>query len=203
MDPQPPGLIDNGVAAAVLAGGAASRMNGEKAGALLGARPLAEYPVRALRQAGLTPFLVTKDDRPVSMTGIETVIEPPGPRHPLLGITTALRAASGSSVLVVACDLPLLPPTMLAWMAEQQGPSLIPRVNGQLQPLAALYRPESLEVIEAGLRRNRSVKSTVLDLDPVFIEETELSRFGDPETSFHNVNTPADLAWAENHLASR
>ncbi|MGA7396850.1 MAG: molybdenum cofactor guanylyltransferase [Solirubrobacterales bacterium] len=203
MDPQRPGLADNEVAAAVLAGGAASRMNGGKAGAILGTRPLAEYPVEALRQAGLAPFLVTKNDRPVSIAGVETVIEPARPRHPLLGIATALRAASGSSVLIVACDLPLLPPTMLAWMADQQGPSLIPRVNGQLQPLAALYRPESLEVIEAGLRRNRSVKSTVLDLDPVVIEETELSRFGDPEISFHNVNAPADLVWAEQHLASR
>jgi len=197
------GAPGHGVIAAVLAGGAASRMSGEKAEALLAGRRLAEYPTAALTRAGLKPFLVTKADRPLSISGVETVIEPREPRHPLLGIATALRAAGGAAVLVVACDLPMLPAEMLAWLADKRGAAVIPQVDGRLQPLAALYRPECLAVIEAGINSGRSVTSTVLDLGPVVIEEPELARFGDPETSFHNVNTRADLAWAERHLAGR
>lgn len=188
------------VAAAVLAGGAASRMGGGKAEALLAGRPLVEYPVMALRRAGLAPFVVTKADRPVSLSGVDIIIEPPEPRHPLLGVATALRAAPGRAVLVVACDLPLLPPDLLIWLAGCEGNAVVPRVSGRLQPLAALYGPDCLSKVEAGLAAGRSVTATVLALDPAIVEESDLARFGDPATSFHNVNTPADLSWAEKHL---
>jgi len=205
MDTHDPATPDPGpddkIVAAVLAGGAASRMNGEKAEAVLAGRPLVEYPATSLIKAGLKPFLVTKADRHVSIAGVRTVVEPSEPRHPLLGIATALRAAGGAPVLVVACDLPFLPSSMLAWLASRDGAAVMPRVSGHLQPLAALYQAECLEVIEEGLKAARSVKSTVLDLAPVVVEAEELARFGDPATCFHNVNTPADLAWAERHLA--
>ena len=150
-------------------------MGGDKTGSLLAGKPLVEYPVRALVRAGLEPFVVTKEDRPVIISGVKTVIEPPGPRHPLLGIATALRAAPGCSAVV-------------------------PRAEGLLQPLAALYGPDCLEPIETGLAAGRSVIATVSEMDPVVAEEPELARFGDPATAFFNVNTPADLAWAERHL---
>lgn len=175
-------------------------MGGDKTGSLLAGKPLVEYPVRALVRAGLEPFVVTKEDRPVIISGVKTVIEPPGPRHPLLGIATALRAAPGCSVLVVAGDLPLLPPELLAWLAAHEGIAVVPRAEGLLQPLAALYGPDCLEPIETGLAAGRSVIATVSEMDPVVAEEPELARFGDPATAFFNVNTPADLAWAERHL---
>lgn len=157
----------------------------------------------ALARAGLRPFLVTKADHPLSIEGVDTVIEPSEPRHPLLGIATALRAADGVGVLVVACDLPLLPADLLVWLSGIEGDAVVPRVGGYLQPLAALYGPECLDAIEAGLKAGRSVTATVLDLGPVMVEEQDLTRFGDPEVNFHNVNTPADLAWAERHLTGR
>jgi GTP:adenosylcobinamide-phosphate guanylyltransferase len=37
----------------------------------------------------------------------------------------------------------------------------------------------------------------VASLDPYVLEEEELAAFGDPERLLFNVNTPADLARAE------
>ncbi|MBK8294971.1 MAG: molybdenum cofactor guanylyltransferase [Solirubrobacterales bacterium] len=191
-----------GVGAAVLAGGAGSRLGGDKALVQLGGRMLVEYPVEALREAGLSPFVVTKASHPVDLPGVETVIEPPTPQHPLLGIVTALEAAEGGPVLVVACDLPLLPPDLLRWIADQSGDPVVPFVAGQLQPLVARYGPDSLEVLEDGLTSGRSMKATVMDLDPVIVRAPELDRFGDPDRIFHNVNSRTDLEWAEGLLGA-
>ena len=169
-------------------------MGGDKTGSLLAGKPLVEYPVRALVRAGLEPFVVTKEDRPVIISGVKTVIEPPGPRHPLLGIATALRAAPGCSVLVVAGDLPLLPAqSCRASPTESRTP--IRRCSGE----STRKSPPS-DQNETGLAAGRSVIATVSEMDPVVAEEPELARFGDPATAFFNVNTPADLAWAERHL---
>ncbi len=190
------------VRAAVLAGGAGSRLGGNKAAVQVGGRMLAEYPVEALREAGLNPFVVTKAAHPVDLPGVETVIEPPTPQHPLLGIVTALSAANGRPVLVVACDLPLLPPDLLRWIADQPGDPLVPFAAGRLQPLVARYGPASLEILEEGLLSGRSMKATVMELDPVIVRTPELDRFGDADRIFHNVNSRADLEWAEGLLGA-
>ncbi|MGH2902423.1 MAG: NTP transferase domain-containing protein, partial [Solirubrobacteraceae bacterium] len=46
----------------ILAGGKGRRLDGAKASALLGGRPLASYPVAAMRAAGLEALLVAKPD---------------------------------------------------------------------------------------------------------------------------------------------
>ncbi len=198
------------VAAAVLAGGAGSRMGRPKAGAMLAGRPLIDYPLEALRAAGLDPFIVTKADRPLDATAggagpavaAEVVVEPDRPRHPLVGILAAIEHARGRSVLVVACDMPLLPPPLLGWLAERTGGTVVPRVSGHLQPLAALYGPEAAAPVRAGIERGLAIRKALAELDPVTIEEDELRRFGDPARMFANANTPEDLARIETELRS-
>jgi len=185
------------VAAAVLAGGAASRMGGEKAGALLAGRPLITWPLAALRAAGLDPFVVTKTDRPVDgipgLEGVTVVVEPDEPRHPLLGVLGALRHAGGRPVIVVGCDLPLLDPGYLRRLAEHDGGTVVPRVDGHLQPLAARYGADAIGAVERGGEAGASMRSVIGELGANVIEEEELRRFGVPQRMFTNVNTPADL----------
>lgn len=189
------------VAAAVLAGGAARRMGGEKAGAVLADRPLISYPLAALRRAGLDPFVVTKHDRPVDripgLGDVKVVIEPALPRHPLLGVLKALRHADGRPVVVLGCDMPLLPPELLRWLAAQPGGTVVPRVGGYLQPLAARYGSDAVAAVKRGVELDASVTGVISGLDAAVIEEASLSRFGNPERIFTNVNTPDDLAAIE------
>lgn len=191
--------------AAVLAGGLSRRMGAPKAGALLAGRPLIARPLAALRAAGLDPFVVTKADRPVAAAGLEgpdgleVVVEPDRPRHPLVGVLAALERAGGP-VVVVACDLPLLPPPLLAWLAERPGGTVVPRAGGHMQPLAARYGPEAAGPVRAGIERGRAMKEVVAALGPEIVEEAELRRFGDPALMFENVNSPEDLARVESLL---
>lgn len=189
------------VAAAVLAGGAASRMGGGKAGALLAGHPLVSYPVEALREAGLEPFVVTKSDRPVGglpgLDDVQVFLEPDEPRHPLLGVLTALERAGGRDVIVLACDLPLLTPALLQGLAVKATGTTVPRAAGQLQPLAARYAGEAIEPVRRGIAAERSVTEVIRELSPVILEEDRLRTFGDPGRMFENVNTPEDLLRVE------
>jgi len=46
------------------------------------------------------------------------------------------------------------------------------------------------------------MKATVMELDPVIVRTPELDRFGDADRIFHNVNSRADLEWAEGLLGA-
>lgn len=180
-------------------------MGGSKAGVLLDGRPLISYPMAALREAGLDPFVVTKRDRPVEaipgLGGVPVIVEPDEPRHPLLGVLKALRHAGGRPVIVVGCDLPLLPPAFLRWLAEHPGGTVVPRVGGYLQPLAARYGPGAAVAVKRGVELGSSVTGVVTGLGPAVVEAPELCRFGEPEKIFTNVNTPEDLSAVEGLLA--
>ncbi|MCC6754944.1 MAG: NTP transferase domain-containing protein [Solirubrobacterales bacterium] len=188
-------------AAAVLAGGRGNRIGGNKANMVLAGRTLAGRAVDSLRRAGLDPFVVTKRDRPVEIEGVEVLFEADEPQHPLAGLAAAIREAGGRRVVVLACDLPLLPVAYLGWLAGQTDGAVVPRVGTQVQPLAALYGPGDLETIEAALARQDPVKSAVARLSPTLVGDDELRRFGDPTVMFSNVNTPEDLRRAEEVLA--
>lgn len=184
-------------AAAILAGGAANRMGGAKAGAILAGRPLITWPLAALREAGLDPFVVTKADRPVEgIPGLEDVtviLEPDRPRHPLLGILEALRCAGGRPVIVTGCDLPLLTSDYFRCLAAHPGGTVVPRVGGYLQPLAARFGADTADAVRRGVGMEASVAGVIAGLDPTVIGEEDLRRFGDPARTFANVNSPGDL----------
>lgn len=137
------------VLGAVLAGGAASRMDGDKAGALLGERPLLEYPVEALQGRLADVAVVAKAGTalPALPNGVSRIDEPAEPRHPMAGVVAALEAAGGRPVLVLACDLPLVgEATVDALLAEPAGGSMViaAAAQGRVQPLMARYETAAL-----------------------------------------------------------
>ena len=138
---------------AVLAGGAASRMAGDKAGAVLGGRPLFEYPLRALLERLEDVAVIAKPDTalPELPEGVRRVDEPVEPRHPATGIVAALRAAGGRPVLVLACDLPRVgAATVDALLPEPAAGSLVvaAAAQGRVQPLIARYEAAALSRLE-------------------------------------------------------
>lgn len=190
------------VAAAVLAGGRASRLGGEKANAPLAGSTLTARAVGSLNAAGLEAFVVTKRDRPVEVEGARVVVEPDLPQHPLVGVATAIREAGRRDVLVLACDLPLLPVAYVTWLSQRTRETVIPCPGGAPQPLAARYRPDDLITIDAALERHASAREAAAELSATFVGDDELARFGDPEQMFFNVNTAADLKRAETLLTT-
>ncbi len=209
-----PGAADAPPAAApalgaVLAGGAGSRLGGAKPTAELAGRPLVSYPLAALAAAGIEPLVLAKRETELpDLAGAvgegaaapRLIVEPDEPRHPLTGIVAALRAAGERPLVVLACDMPLAAPALLAALAAAPEPLVVPSPGGLLEPLQARYSASLLPALEGALQRASPLRQTVAALGPRLLGDAEIARFGPPDRLFLNVNDPADLALAESIL---
>ena len=187
--------------AAVLAGGRGRRMGASKATLALAGRPLIEYPLRALRAAGLETVVVAKAGSELPTLEPAVWEEPDQPVHPLCGVLRALEGAGGRPVLAVACDMPFLAPGMLRRLAGADAPLVVPEAGGRLHPLVGRYSPELARPLHEALRRRASLHEAVRGLRPQVLGEDVLRRFGDPERLLFNVNDPPDLARAQRLMA--
>ena len=189
---------------AVLAGGRAERMGGEKAGVLLAGRPLISYPLAAAREAGLETVVVAKRTTRLGPLEERVLIEPEEPSHPLCGMLAALDFAASRSpvpgVLFVACDMPFLTARLLRAMANLDG-AVLTEVGGRIQPLPARAEARHRSALSDSLTANSSLRTALGALQPHVIGEAELARFGQPERLCASINSPAELAEAERALA--
>jgi molybdopterin-guanine dinucleotide biosynthesis protein A len=175
-------------------------MGGPKALAELASRPLVARVVAIVGSAGLDPVVVAKPDSPLPKLDCRVLAEPSEPRHPLTGIVTALGASAGRGVVAIACDMPLVPSKLLTWLAQLEEPAAVCQHDGRLEPLLGRYSPTVQERLAESLAAGVSMREAVADLDPYVIPEDRVARFGDPARIFFNVNSPEDLATAEELL---
>lgn len=190
---------------AILAGGRATRLGGDKAIARLAGRPLIERPLAAARSVAedVEIVVVAKPETALPPLGARVLLEPQRPAHPLRGIVTALREAGERPVVVLACDMPFVAPELLATLASLPEPLAMPSAGGRLHPLLARYERSLLLELEPSLGDGRPLQETVAALGPRELGEEELARFGDPQRLLFNVNTPADLELAGRMIADR
>ena len=185
---------------AVLAGGLSTRMGEPKAMVELAGRPLVARVVAAVGSAGLEPVVVAKPDSPLPPLDCRVLSEPSEPRHPLTGLLTALRASAGRGIVAIACDMPLVPAKLLAWLSRIEHPVAVCEVGGRLEPLLGRYSPVACDSLEASLAAGAAMRDAVAELDPRVITEQELARFGDPWRIVFSINSAADLSRAESML---
>lgn len=185
---------------AVLAGGRGRRLGGAKPTAELVGRPLIAYPLAALAAAGIEAFVVAKPDSELPSLDVGVLTEPAEPTHPLAGIVAALRHA-GRPLVLVGCDFPFAPPSLLRALAAAPESLVVPAPGGDPQPLVARWSPELLPRLEAALEREEPLRRTVAALAPRLLDDTELAQFGDPTRLLFNVNTPEDLTRAAAFVA--
>jgi molybdopterin-guanine dinucleotide biosynthesis protein A len=184
------------VIGAVLAGGASRRMGEPKALVALGGRPLIAHAVAAVADAGLEPLVVAKPDSPVPDLGVTVLDEPAEPRHPLCGIVAALRYAGTRPVVVIGCDMPLVPPALLGTLARLGDPVATVAIDGEIEPLLARYEPAVEPALMASLQAGTALREAIAALHPRLITEADLSAYGDPNRIAVNVNSPEDLELA-------
>jgi molybdopterin-guanine dinucleotide biosynthesis protein A len=188
---------------AIIAGGSASRFGGRPKGleivdgmriidrvaAIL--RPRCDYLLIAPGSLDATGWLrdasIAPDVLPVkaSITGIHAAI-----------------SASSSEVVALAWDMPFVPPALVAELIRRLGEeasAAVPIVHGRPEPLCAAYSKRAAKpmaaAVKEGIFKNVDVLARLADV--VWMEESDLRRFGDPAVMFFNVNTPADLERAE------
>ena len=135
----------------VLAGGAGRRIGGDKCTVELAGRPLVLYPIAALRGVCEQVVVVAKQDTrlPQLVGEAEVWLEPDEPQHPLAGVVHALRRASARKVLVLACDMPLVPADLLrALLKAADGPGAVASCGDVAEPLCACYTRQALQGLE-------------------------------------------------------
>jgi molybdopterin-guanine dinucleotide biosynthesis protein A len=190
---------------AVLAGGVGRRLGGDKAMAMLGGRRLIAYPVAAMAAVVADVTIIAKPDTVLppagELGGVRVLREPAEPRHPLVGIVHALRAAGGRPVLLCPADLPLVTSAVLAALAsaDPRGAPAVVAIGGAgrgVQPLLGCYRPEAAELLDAAARE--AVVAARAAVAAIGAREVAV-----PADVLVNVNTAEDLVRVEALLASR
>jgi molybdopterin-guanine dinucleotide biosynthesis protein A len=122
---------------------------------------------------------------------------------PLAGIHAALASESARfSNLMLSVDTPELSANFLKYLLKKSQESIaqvtVPRAEGHLQTLCAVYRREFATVAEQALRDSRNKIDPLFSLVPVqVIEESEWKGLGFTADIFDNVNTPED--WQRMH----
>ena len=178
-------------------------MGEPKAMVELGGRPMVARVVAAVGSAGLEPIVVAKPDSPLPRLDCRVLSEPSEPQHPLTGILAALRASAGRGVVTIACDMPLVPAKLLTWISHLEEEIAVCEVGGRIEPLLGRYSPSLADKLEQALEAGAAMRDAVAELNPYLIREQSLSRFADPERIVFNVNSPEDVATAEDLLAGR
>jgi molybdopterin-guanine dinucleotide biosynthesis protein A len=126
---------------------------------------------------------------------------------PLAGIATALAATQSRWNLIVACDLPYLSAEWLDWLLSRalrsRGEGVVPRTEHRIEPLAAVYRRESGELIAAALAQGvRKVSDAIEKLRVDFVYPREWHHFDPSGLVLRNMNAPEDYEEARKWWAT-
>lgn len=189
----------------VLAGGKSTRLGRDKALERIGVCPLIQLVIDRLSALGNEIIVVTSHADTLPELGVRKVADIYPDKGPLGGIYTGLKAAATRYCVVVGCDMPLLNVALLRHLIDASPgfDVVLPRVDGNVEPLHAVYSRDCLEVIERALQENRlQIQSFFHEVKVRYVENAELSRFDPQHTSFFNVNSESDLKRARALLES-
>ena len=193
----------------VLAGGAGSRLGRGKAGLRLPSRrpgeaeeTLVEWAVARLAAVnGVEEILVAAGNADIGSTPsgsdlpVSLVADGPG-SGPAAGVLGAARVRSGRGLLVLACDLPLVPVDLLAALADSRADLASAASNPadpwSMNPTCALWKPPALRSLERRVVTGDFRLYPTLQNSGLRVEATDAGRFGEPDEVLLNVNTAAD-----------
>jgi molybdenum cofactor guanylyltransferase len=184
---------DADLAAAILAGGRASRLDGVNKGTLMiGHSAIIDRQLDTLREVAREIFVVGREDVEWTARGLPVVADEIPGAGPLGGIYTAILRSPRERTLVVACDMPFLSSTLLRTLAAvKDADVVIPRHRNGYEPLCAIYSRACADDIRQRLAQGINEASRL----PAGMRVTEFDV--DNETFFVNVNTPHDYERAK------
>lgn len=119
------------------------------------------------------------------------------------GIYSGLFHASHSHAFVAACDMPFLNKALISHLSTLSSgyDIVIPKMEDGWQPLHAVYSPKCLPFMENLLRKNNlKIIDFFHKVNKREVTTEEILPFDPQLVSFLNINTPEDLARAEDLL---
>ena len=180
--------------AIVLAGGSAVRLGGaNKALLRVGGERFIDRILRTLAPLFDSVTIVSGDPRPYEGLGARVIRDEREGVGPLMGLYSGLKASRGDASFVTAVDTPLVNAKLVERLLRVEGScdALVPKWNGNLEPLCALYTRRCLPHVERVLEQRRIVSFFPL-VRVCYLEETEVAELDPLGRSFLNVNSPAD-----------
>lgn len=127
---------------------------------------------------------------------------------PLAGIHAGLMSpAAAEWNLFLAVDTPAIDAKFLDFLITSAKESAkmvtVPRVDGRLHPLCAVYRPEFAPLAERALKaRENKIAALFAPEKTRIIEEAEIRAAGFEFAMFDNVNTPEDWLKMQRQLGA-
>jgi molybdenum cofactor guanylyltransferase len=187
----------------VLAGGASTRMQRDKATLMYHGRTQLAWAHELLAKFCAATFVSVRPDQrnePSRAAFPQIVDRQPG-LGPLAGISTALLEHPKAAWLVVACDLPFLTESTLSHLIEQRDSGRIATAyrshhDGLPEPLCAIWEPLAAEAVLAHLAAGKQCpRKLLINADCKLIDLADAN-------ALDNVNTIEELAAASSVLAA-
>ncbi|HEY5040731.1 MAG TPA: molybdenum cofactor guanylyltransferase [Verrucomicrobiae bacterium] len=182
--------------AVILAGGQSSRMGRDKAWLEITGQTLLARQIGLARETGATEIFISgRAETDYSAFGCRVLRDKFAGAGPLAGIERALDAATSPLLLVLGVDLPEVNAELLRRLIARYGGNIgaIHRVNGNLEPLAAIYPKTSHPLAETLLRAGDNAVAGFAE----HCVQSGFARFADlpayEAKYFANWNSPADL----------
>ena len=194
----------------LLAGGASRRYGSPKALAEVGGRALFERGLATLDAAAGRSVIVANRPDLFRSSGRDVRADVRPGLGALGGILTAVTWAAEEDAqvaLVLACDMPFVPPGLARALVARAGRQrvVVPESGGPrgVEPLCAAYGVECLEPIVRALDRgDRAVISFFAEVEVCRLPLADVQEAGDPERMFFNLNRPEERRRAEELAAS-
>ena len=195
------------VSGVIMAGGVSRRLGRNKALERIGGKALIERVIDSLVPLTTEVLVVVAKPEQAAALHLPPSVRVVSDRYPgrgsLGGIFTGLDASAELWSLVVACDMPFLNRELLQHLIEESSnvDAVVPRLEGQPEPLHALYSKACLAPME------RMLQAGDLKIAPLFeavrvsyVDEGTIDRIDPRHLSFFNINTEADLEQARGLL---
>ena len=184
------------LSAVILAGGESRRMGRDKAWIELEGQTLLALAVEKVRLIGVTNIFISgHPDRDYSALKHPVIFDLKPGFGPLGGIERALDESRSPLLLVLAVDLPQMTSEFLQRLLANCDPStgVVPKLNGRLEPLAAIYSKRCHALASDFVARSRWV---VCEFAEACLAEGAVRTLDiTPEHAdcFSNWNSPADI----------
>lgn len=195
------------ISVVIQAGGQSSRMGRDKALVPLAGRPMIAHVLARVTGLGDETLVTTNNPDALEFLELSLVTDEEPGAGALPGLLTALKAARGDTVLVVACDMPFVNRLLLEHLLELAPGAdvVVPRWNDVYQTMQAVYaRKKCLKAVQDALEQGEQrMISFYPQVKVRIVPPDEVAEYDPSGRSFFNVNTPEDLTEAERFLDQR
>ena len=191
-----------GYGAIILAGGQGRRLGGvDKARLQIGEKTIIEGQLGVLCESFEGVIISSGAVGRYVYPGVKEVVDEQGGCGPVMGLYCGLKASEFERSFVTGCDMPYLNEEVIELLVEESrgdAEVVVAIVNGERQPLTAVYHRRALEKIGEYLGRGEyKFMSLLSELDVKEIEEDRIRKIDGDLKSFYNINTVEDLDAAE------